>query len=81
MTVNQTDLDSFHHFATHLLSHAERDLSLEELINKWRAEREHSETVDSVRRGVADAEAGRMHDLADVDAKIRAELGFTPRGR
>lgn len=81
MTVNQSDLDGFHHFATDLLAQAGRELSLEELVNKWRAERAHAETVESVRRGVADAEAGRMHDLADVDAKIRTELGFRPRGR
>lgn len=81
MTVNQSDLDSFHHFATHILAHAGRDLSLEELIGKWRAEREYAETVESVRRGVSDAESGRVHDLADVDAKIRTELGFPPRGR
>jgi hypothetical protein len=81
MTVNQSDLDSFHHFATDLLAQAGRELSLDEIVNKWRAGREHAETIESVCRGIADAEAGRMHDLADVDAKIRTELGFAPRGR
>ena len=81
MTVNQSDLDSFHHFATNMLAHSDRDFSLEELLKKWRAEREMAETVQSVRRGVADAEAGRTHDLADVDAKIRQELGFHVRRR
>ena len=80
MTVNQIDLDNFHHFATHLLAQTGREISLEELVTKWRNEREHAETVESVRRGVADADAGRVRDLADVDTKIRSELGFSPRG-
>src|SRR5437762_2192498 len=63
MTVNQSELDSFHHFATHELAHAGRDLELEELIRHWHEQRERSETVQSIRRGVADADAGRLHDL------------------
>lgn len=81
MTINQSDLDSFHHFATNLLAESGRELELEELMRQWRAERDRAETVDSIRRGIADAETGRVHELADVDAKIRTELGFRPRGR
>jgi hypothetical protein len=79
MTVNQSDIDSFHDFASNLLSHAQRDFSLEELVMKWRAEREVLETVESVRRGSADAAAGRLHGLAEVDGRIRKELGFPAR--
>jgi hypothetical protein len=79
MTVNQSDLDSFHDFATNFLSHTESSFSLEELILKWRAEREVTETVESIRRGSADAQAGRLHDLAEVDEKIRSQLGFPAR--
>jgi hypothetical protein len=67
MTVDQSDLDSFHDFATNLLSHTNRHFSLEELVKQWRSERERAETVESVLRGVADAGAGRLHDLADVE--------------
>jgi hypothetical protein len=81
MIVNQSDIDSFHNFATHLLAMTGGDLSFDELLSQWRAEREQAETVESVRRGIADAEAGRLHDLADVDAKIRADLGFPARGQ
>ena len=79
MIVNQSDLDSFHNFATHLLATSAGDLSLDELLSQWRAKREQAETVESVRRGVADADTGRLRDLADVDAKIRADLGFPAR--
>jgi hypothetical protein len=79
MIVNQSDLDNFHDFATHLLAKTGAYLSLDELVRKWCAEREHAETVESIERGVADAREGRLHELSDVDAKIRAELGFPPR--
>jgi predicted transcriptional regulator len=81
MTVNQNDLDSFHRFATHQLAQAGRDLTLEDLISQRNAQWEHANTVASIRRGLADAEAGRVHDLNEVDAKIRAELGFLTRRR
>ena len=81
MTVTQSDLNNFHDFATHLLAQTGRELSLEELVTQWQSERDQAETVASVRRGVADAEAGRVHDLADVDAVIRRELGFSHRVR
>ena len=81
MSISQSDLDSFHHFASHELSQRGAGLSLEDLLDKWRAEREHAETIASIRRGVKDANAGRMHDLADVDTKIRTELGFPARRR
>ena len=81
MTVNQNDLDSFHSFATHQLAQAGRDLTLDDLISQWNAQREHADTVASIRQGVADAEAGRVHDLNEVDAKIRAELDFPARRR
>jgi hypothetical protein len=79
MIVNQSDLDSFHDFATRLLATTVGDLSLDDLLSQWQAKREQAETVESVRRGVADADAGRLHDLTDVDAKIRADLGFPAR--
>jgi predicted transcriptional regulator len=81
MTITQTELDSFHLFATHILARTKRKLSLEQLMFEWQAKREQAETVESVRRGIADAEAGRLCDLAEVDAKIRTELGFPNRGR
>ena len=80
MIVNQSDLDSFHDFATHLLAKTGTDLSMDELLSQWFAEREQVETIESIRRGVVDADAGRVHTLAEVDLKIRRELGFSVRG-
>jgi predicted transcriptional regulator len=79
MTISQSDLDNFHCFATNQLASTERDVSLEELVSTWRAQQAVAETLESIRRGVADADAGRTHSVADVDAKIRSELGFPAR--
>jgi len=81
MVVNQSELDNFHQFATHLLAGAGRRLSLEEMMVQWQTEREHADAVAAVRRGIADCEAGKLRDLAAVDAEIRSELGFAARGQ
>jgi hypothetical protein len=80
MTITQTELVSFHEFATDLLARAKRELSLEQIVQQWQSERDQAETIESIRRGVADATAGRMKDLAEINAKIRDELGFSKRG-
>lgn len=81
MAVNQSDLDSFHDFASQTLARLSGDQSLEDLLKLWRAKQEHTETVASVRRGVEDADAGRLLDLEHVDAKVRSELGLPARNR
>ena len=40
---------------------------------------ERSEDNAAIRAGVEDMNAGRTKPLADVDAAIRHELGFSPR--
>jgi hypothetical protein len=45
MTVTQGDIDSFHDFATNLLSHTKRDFSLDEVVNQWRSEQDRAETA------------------------------------
>lgn len=81
MQITQRDLDSFHSFASRELTNGGRALSLEDLLQEWRCKQEEVETIASIRRGIDDAEAGRVESLADVDASIRAELGFPARSR
>jgi hypothetical protein len=84
MSMSQSELDGFHQFASNALASGGRDLSLEGLLRQWRdqqEEQEEVETIASIRRGIDDAEAGRVQNLADVDAKIRDELGFPARSR
>ena len=81
MQITQSDLDSFHSFASRELTNGGRAHSLEDLLQEWRCKQEEVETIASIRRGIDDAEAGRVQSLADVDASIRAELGFPARSR
>jgi predicted transcriptional regulator len=79
MMISQSDLDNFHLFATNEIARVGREVSLEELVSQWRARQVDLDTVESVRRGMADAEAGRTQTLSNVDARIRTELGFPAR--
>ena len=86
MIINQSDLDSFHQFASRAIAQGGQGLSFEDLVAQWyeqqgHAQRERAETIASVQRGVDDAEAGRLREAAEVDATIRAELGFPARRR
>jgi hypothetical protein len=81
MAITQNDLDDFHNFASQELAQTRPVLSLEDLVREWNAQREQAETIASVRRGVADAEEGRLRDASEVDTAIRGELGFPPRRR
>ncbi|HEX4000445.1 MAG TPA: hypothetical protein VHX65_17975 [Pirellulales bacterium] len=79
MIVSQSDIDSFHQFATRAISERGLGLSLEELLEQRHAEQEREETIESVRRGVEDADAGRVRSIAEVDKAIRDALGFPNR--
>jgi len=81
MTAIQSDLDGFHNFASEELARSGRDLTLEDLLRQWRARQEQAETLASIRRGIADSEAGRVQGLTAVDDSIRVELGFPARRR
>jgi hypothetical protein len=78
MPADQNELDSFHSFASHALPNA-GDVTLEHLLAAWRTRQERDEAISSIRRGIADAEAGRLHDLHKIDHDVRAKLGVPPR--
>lgn len=71
MSTSTAQLDAFHRFATGKLEAGATDLSLEDLLRIWRTETDRAETVESIRQGVADMEAGRCHTLEEVDAEIK----------
>ena len=79
MIVSQIDLDSFHHFASRAIAQRGQGVSFDGLVEQWRAEQEREETIESVRRGVEDADAGRVRSVADFDKAIREKLVFPDR--
>lgn len=80
MRVSQSELDSFHRFASQELSRG-RDMNIQDLVSQWLAQQERAESIASIQRGVEDAEADRTRDLREVDISIRARLGFPERSR
>ena len=59
-------------------SSAGRVSTSQELVEQWRVEQEREETIESVRRGVEDADAGRFRSVAEFDKAIREKLAFRP---
>ncbi len=79
MSLSQSDIDSFHLFASQELTHLGPGQDLEEIVRRWQTQREEAEALASIRRGVEDAEAGRFQDIGTVDKGIREKLGFPTR--
>ena len=77
MPATRQELDSFHRFASEQFADRGAEASLEELLAIWRQDREYSETVEDVRQGVDDHDAGRGQSLADAFHDVRADLGLT----
>ena len=73
-----TELETFHQFLSEQLASGNKDLSPEEFLRLWRTrQREHDETIEAVKEGVADMEAGRTRPLADVAEEIRRKHKFS----
>lgn len=73
MSVTQGDLDDFQRFASERLAGQGAE-SLGELLREWEAARERREVIDSVRRGLADVDAGRTRPAQDALDDLRAGL-------
>jgi hypothetical protein len=77
MTITNDELTSFHEYVTKKMNNGGANLTLEECLLQWRAERERAETIAAVQ--LADMEAGRYYSLDEVDQSIRKEFGFKQR--
>lgn len=77
--MTQQEIDSFHHFATDKLGLDEaEELSLDDIFDLWRIENPNSselaESLASLRRGLADIEAGRVFTARAVIEELRRKL-------
>lgn len=82
--MTRQEIDSFHQFATNQLDFDELDeLSLDEVFDLWRianpSSTEMSESLVSLRRGLADIEAGRVFSARAVIEELRGKRGVGPR--
>ena len=74
-----TDAEAFYDFLGQTLSHGERETPPEALLRKWRAQREYDETVEAIREGIAQMEAGLGRPLEEFDREFRQRNGLPPR--
>lgn len=66
-----TELQNFRQYLDQRLTDGSQELSPEEALRDWR---EHQQTIQSIRRGLADVEAGRTRPAVDVIEELRARL-------
>ena len=65
------NLESFHSFVGEMLKNGGARLSPEQVLAMWR---ERLETIQSVRRGLEDVDAGRTRPADEVLHELRDEL-------
>ena len=65
MAVTKEELDSFHRFANTVVDEGEAELSLEQLVIKWRAN-QRAAVNDAIREGIADMNAGLGRPAGEV---------------
>jgi hypothetical protein len=80
MSVSQSDLDSFHQFASQALTERGPVVSLEGLFDEWRARRANAETIASNHGEVDDEGAARVRELADLRGKVQEAKAASRRG-
>ena len=80
MSISQSELDSFHSFASFELANTGSAASWPDLLEKWQAQREQDETIASIRRGVKDAEADGYQVVPVAVLGHKADVGFMALG-
>ena len=71
-----TEAEAFYQFLGQTLSQGQRETPPEALLRKWRAQKEYQETVEAIREGMADIEAGRGTPLEEFAAEMRKKFGI-----
>lgn len=84
MPVTREQLDNFHQFAARQLDNGGSELSLEQLLDLWRAENptpdERSENVAAIQQALDDMDAGDVGEPADaVIQEVHASLSAADR--
>ncbi len=80
MAITQADLSNFHQFACAKLA-SDKVETMHELFDLWLmrypSQQEQTDTMAAIREGLADVEAGRIHNFDDVNAEIRVAHGWS----
>lgn len=76
MTITEDELQSFSRFVAEKMTDGCSELTLEECLRIWRTSQLESADLESIQRGIEDAEAGRLQPLDEVADEIRKEHGL-----
>jgi len=74
MVITHEDLHDFHRFGEQQLSGGGA-VSFDELVEQWKAKREHDRSVVGIREGIAEYEDGKAISVDEAFAKVRKQLG------
>ena len=72
-----TDAEAFAQFLNAQIGTGKSNTSPEELLRIWR--KDHAETIEDVRQGIQNMEAGLGRPFDEVDEEIRREFGFSKK--
>jgi len=79
MASTQEQLESFHQFAQQRINVDPEALSMDELYLMWRTQNpddvELAESLEALKRGMADAQAGRTRPARDVFSDLADRFG------
>ena len=80
MTTTEQELASFTSYARQLIDAGQRDLSIDELFDQWRAENpsdeQYADNVAAVRSSIQDFKNGERGTIAgEHSAQLRREFG------
>ena len=71
-TQSSTELQQYHQFQKELLDQGRTNLSPEEVLRLWRAgQQEYADTVEAIKEGLQDVEAGRVEPFEEFDERFR----------
>ena len=75
------DLKAFRDFADRALAANQSSLTLDEALERWeienQVEAEQAATIDAIREGLSDMEAGRLKPAADSFREVCRRLGWS----
>ena len=74
MAIVVQDLEDFERFVLGRLRDEPSELSLEDYVCLWRAEREREDTIAAIQEGLDDLAAGRVRPAEDVLSELRQRL-------
>ena len=74
LAISAEQLEDFQRFASEKVKDGDTELTIEELLRLWRMEYDRLDSVNAIKKGIAEVEAGRVHALEDVNAKSAGGL-------